>query len=144
LLYAAAWAARLGMVEEVREALAIARQYGSLDRFPVRAQLATLARAELDLHAGHAKLVEAQLQPAKSGSDLWEFHELRARTLLALGDSAGQAAELRWLVAHRGLALAQWTDQLLGQQARAFVLREAAIRPATYERGERSVTRSGG
>ncbi len=134
LLYAAGWAARLGMVEEVRDAIAFAEKYGALDRFPVRAQLAALARAELDLHAGHADRVAERFQSVKSGNDLWEFHEIRARALDVLGDTDGQLIELRWLVAHRGLALGQWTDQLLGQQARALAVHEAESGLATDRR----------
>ena len=130
-LYAASWAARLGLVKEAREALALAKQHGALDRFPVRARLAALVEAELDLSANHPDAAAQRLQSAASDNALWEIHEARARALRALGDGAGELAELRWLVGHRGLAYAQWIDQLLGQQARALALRDAEARLST-------------
>jgi len=129
LLYGAAWAARLGLEEDARKALAIGHQYGALDHFPVRAGLAVIAQAEVDLRGGHADRVLSLLQPGTAGSDLWEFHEVRARALRALGRSAEEEQELRWLATHRGLALAEWTDGLLGQQARAIVLQQQGLWP---------------
>jgi len=128
LLYGAGWAARLGLAKDARAALALAAQHGALDRFPVRAHLAMVAQGELDLRAGHADTVAILLQRASGSNNLWELHELRARALRALGDDAGEIEELRWLTAHRGLAHAQWTDQLLGQQARAIVLHQVESR----------------
>jgi tetratricopeptide (TPR) repeat protein len=133
LLYAAGWAARLGLVNEASEVLALARRHGSLDRFPVRARLAAIAQAEIDLRAGHADAVLARLQP-QAGNELWEVHELRARALRATGDTAGEIAELTWLASRRGRAYGQWTDQLLGQQARVLDLTEAKARLAEYSR----------
>src|SRR5213079_1560084 len=54
-LYAASWAARLGLTKEARQTLDLARQRGSIDRFPVRAQLASLVEAELALAGGKAR-----------------------------------------------------------------------------------------
>jgi putative peptide modification system cyclase len=133
LLYAADWAARLDLVKDARGALALAERLGTLDRFPVRARLAALTRSEVELHTGHADVVAARLQNAGNGNDLWEQHELRGRALRTLGDAGGELAELRWLTTHRGLAYAQWTDQLLGQQARVLALRDAELRLSTYE-----------
>src|SRR5205823_2217401 len=81
LLYGAAWAARLGLVDEARMALAIGRRYGGLGQFPVRAGLAAVVQAEIDLRTGHADKILLLLQPRTAGSDLWEFHEVRARAL---------------------------------------------------------------
>ncbi len=129
LLYVAGWAARLGSIDEASAALELAKRQGALDRFPVRASLAAIAQAEIDLRAGHADAVLARLHPS-DGDELWELHELRARALRATGDSAAERAELTWLTSHRGRAYAQWTDQLLGQQARAWALNEAKARLA--------------
>jgi hypothetical protein len=52
----------------------------------------------------------------------------------ALDDAAGEAVELRWLLAHRGLAHAQWTDEFLGQQARMIALLDASTRLARLPR----------
>jgi putative peptide modification system cyclase len=130
LLYAAGWAARLGLVGPARDALALAKEHGHLDRWPVRAQLGAIAQAEVDLAAGHADAVRNRLQSTNEGRELWETHELRARVMRALGDTSGEAVELRWLTGHPGLAYAQWTDQLLGAQARAIAIGEAAARLA--------------
>ena len=131
LLYAAAWGARLGLTSEAREALALARGSGALARFPVRAQLAALVEAELDLRADAGGVV-ARLQPSAKVAELWEFHELRARAFRALRDVPRETEELRWLAAHPGLAQTQWTDQWLGQQARQIALRDAVSRLAAY------------
>lgn len=128
LLYVAWWSARLGMYQPARQALALARQRDALAQFPVRAALAELVAAELELGAGRAERVAEQLRRASNGQELWELHEIRARALRMQNDVAGELAELRWLTGHRGLAYAQWIDQLLGQQARAIALRDADLR----------------
>ncbi len=130
LLYASAWAARLGLASQARQALALAHQFGSLDRFPVRAQLAALVEAELALAADPTGAV-ARLQPPDATPELWEFHELRSRAHQALGDVKSESEELRWLTAHPGLAQTQWTDQWLGQQARQLALLNARSRLAS-------------
>jgi putative peptide modification system cyclase len=135
LLYAAGWGARLGLADQAREALTLARQVGALTRFPVRAQLALLAEEELNLKTDAAG-VAARLQPSGKTSELWELHELRARAFRASGDVSREMDELRWLAAHPGLAQTQWTDQWLGQQARQVALRDAVSRLAAY--GKRS------
>jgi hypothetical protein len=56
----------------------------------------------------------------------------QGRAFRALGDRASEQAELKWLVAHRGLAYAQWTDGLLGQQARVLALRDAGTQLLNY------------
>jgi putative peptide modification system cyclase len=127
LLYATAWAARLGAVEESRSALHLAERLGALDQFPVRAQLFDIARGELDLQEGHANAVADRLASSKA-IDLWERHELRSRALAAAGDLDGEMVELRWITSHKGLAYGEWIDQLLGQQARAIALRNADLR----------------
>ena len=124
LLYVAGWAARVGSTDDAEGALELAKRQGALDRFPVRASLAAVVQAEIDLSAGHPEAVLARLQP-REGNELWEFHELRARALRALGQNTAASAERTWLTTHRGRAYAQWTDQLLGQQARAWALSEA-------------------
>ncbi|TMH01845.1 MAG: putative peptide modification system cyclase, partial [Betaproteobacteria bacterium] len=86
LLYTTGWAARLGLENNAREALTLADKQGALEQFPVRARLAALAQAELDLRGGQAEAVAARLRRATDGSELWELHELRARALRALGD----------------------------------------------------------
>ncbi len=129
LLYAAGWAARLGLVKEARGALAVAENRGGLDRYPVRRRLEAVAQAEVELQSGRPEMAIAQLHDA-GGNELWELHEVRARAFRALGDASGELVELRWLSAHRGLAQAQWTDQLLGQQARTVALVRAAERLA--------------
>jgi tetratricopeptide (TPR) repeat protein len=128
LLYAATWAARMGLATEAREALALVTTRGALDRFPVRAKLAALAQAELKMAAGRADSVAAEIQAMKDGNELWELHDVRARALRATGDVDGEMAELAWLTAHPGLAQGQWTDNWLGQQARALALRDAESR----------------
>jgi putative peptide modification system cyclase len=131
LLYAAAWAARLNLTKDAREALALATaRHGLPDRFPVRAKLATVAQAEVDLSEGHADMVATRLNASGNSEELWELHELRARAFRTTGDTAGELAELRWLTTHRGLAYAQWTDQFLGQQGRVVALHEADLRLA--------------
>jgi tetratricopeptide (TPR) repeat protein len=135
ILYAAAWAARLGLAKEATDALTVAANEGALDRFPVRRRLAAVVQAELDLRSGRPEVALARLQGA-GGNELWEWHEVRARAFRAQSDVPGEVAELRWLASHRGLAQAQWTDQLLGQQARTLALlrageRLAAIGPRT-------------
>ena len=128
LLYAASWAARLGLHNVAYEALSLGREHGALDRFPVRARLAALTEAELQLSAGRPEAAAARLRKTRDGNDLWELHELLVRIRRALGDADGELEELRWLTAHPGLAHAEWIDQLLGQQARALALREAELR----------------
>jgi putative peptide modification system cyclase len=125
LLYAASWAARLGLPREARQALTLARQRGELDRFPVRARLAELVEGEMELAAGRPRPAADRPGRTSKGVELWELHELRARALRALGDKGEERTELRWLTTHSGLAHAQWIDQLLGQQARAVALRDA-------------------
>jgi hypothetical protein len=132
LLYAAAWAARVGLADSARDALELGARLGYLDRFPHRARLAAVARDEIDLHAGRADAVLARGR-ASAGNDLWETHETGARAFRATGDTAGEVAELKWLVSHGGLAYGQWTDQLLGQQARALALADAKSRLATLK-----------
>jgi len=132
LLYAAAWAARLGLIKEARDALDAAAQFAQLDRWPVRASMATVAQAELDLADGRPR--DALARSASMTPDLWEAHEVRSRAMRALDDAAGEAVELRWLLAHRGLAHAQWTDEFLGQQARMIALLDASTRLARLPR----------
>lgn len=131
LLYAAGWAARLGLTRQVRDSLTLAREVGALTRFPVRAQLATLVEEELNVRTDPAG-VAARLRPSGKLPDLWELHELRARAFRALGDSPREMEELRWLAARPGLAQTQWTDQWLGQQARQIALGDAISRLAAY------------
>jgi tetratricopeptide (TPR) repeat protein len=133
MLYAASWAARLGLTDQARKGLTFAKQSGSLDRFPIRARLATLVEAELELKAGHAEAAIERLQGPVPEPGLWEAHELRVRAFRALGDRAPEQTELKWLVAHRGLAHAQWTDGLLGQQARVLALRDAELQLSNYD-----------
>jgi hypothetical protein len=133
LLYAAGWAARLGLSDQARKALALGRRLGAPARFPVRAQLAMLVEEELNLKSGDSG-VAARLEPPSKILELWELHELRARAFRSLGDASGEMSELRWLVAHPGLAQTQWTDQWLGQQARQIALRDAIARLAVYGR----------
>jgi putative peptide modification system cyclase len=133
LLYAAGWGARLGLSNQARDALTLARQVGALARFPVRAQLATLAEEELNLRTDAAG-VATRLQPSGKIPELWEFHDLRARAFRALADVPHEMDELRWLAAHPGLAQTQWTDQWLGQQARQIALGDAVSRLAAYGR----------
>ena len=128
LLYAAAWAARLGLDTDARQALALARERGALADYPVRIRLAVLAEAELQLHAGDARGVAARLLNDMNGTELWEAHELRARALRAMRDVEGEVTELQWLHSHRGLAHAEWIDQLLGQQARVLAAHDAEER----------------
>ena len=132
LLHAAAWAGRVGLADSAGDALDLATRLGNLDRFPARARLAKVARGELDLQAGRLDAIIARGRPV-SGDDLWETHEIAARTFRAAGDSAGELAELKWLVAHAGLAYGQWIDQLLGQQARALALAAARGRLAAVK-----------
>ena len=128
LLYAAAWAARLGLDTDARQALALARERGALADYPVRIRLAVLAEAELQSHAGDARGVAARLLNDMNGTELWEAHELRARALRAMRDVEGEVTELQWLHSHRGLAHAEWIDQLLGQQARVLAAHDAEER----------------
>lgn len=129
LLYSAAWAARLGLVSEAVDAIALVRRGGSLEQFPVRSRLAEVAQAEIDLRNGHAPAALARTASI-DGTELWESHDVRARAMRAKQDRAGEIDELRWLAAHPGRALAQWLDQLLGQQARMLVLGHAKRRIA--------------
>ena len=129
LLYSAAWAVRLGLVSEAVNALALAQRGGSLKQFPVRRRLLEVAQAEIDLRNGYAPSALARTASI-DGTELWEAHDVRARAMRAKGDRAGELDELRWLVAHPGRALAQWLDQLLGQQARMLALNEAKRRIA--------------
>jgi hypothetical protein len=130
LLYGAYWAARLRLDERARTALALAERRGSFDRFPVRAGLAELVRAQLALNAGHADEARLVLDGSPPAQVLWEAHELRADVAKALGDPAGEAAEHQWLVARPGLAHAQWIDQFVGQQLRSLTLHKLAARPS--------------
>jgi hypothetical protein len=128
LLYAASWAARLGLQSEARLALALAQERGALDRFPVRARLADLVKGELELINDHPPIGQAAEATIGDVADLWELHDLKARALRATGEKAEETKELRWLAAHGGLAYAQWIDQLLGQQARVLALLDAKRR----------------
>ncbi len=132
LLHAAAWAARVGLVDKARDALELGARLGNLDRFPDRARLASVAQDEMDLFEGRVDAVVAR-GTAGAGNELWETHEVGARARRAAGDAVGEAAELKWLVSHGGLAYGQWTDQLLGQQARALALADAKARMAALK-----------
>jgi putative peptide modification system cyclase len=133
LLYAGAWAARLGLQSQARESLVVARQYGNLERYPVRARLATLLESELQLASGGSQAA-LDLIRVDQVKDLWEVHELRGRIWRALNDQPGELVEMRWMTSHPGLAHAQWIDQFLGQQARALAIRDATTRLAEFER----------
>ena len=124
LLYGAGWAARLGLVREAADALALSRRMTALEHFPVRQRLAEVAQAEIELHGGNPSAALDRTANV-DGTALWEVHDVRARALRLRGDLPGERNELRWLAAHPGRALTQWLDQLLGQQARVLALNEA-------------------
>jgi len=128
LLYGAYWAARLRLDDKASEALAVAQRRGALDRFPVRAGLAELARAQLILNSGRPEDARRNLEDAPNARALWEAHELRAQIASSSADRYTEVAELQWLVDHRGLAHAEWIDQLVGQQLRGLTLRKAEMR----------------
>jgi putative peptide modification system cyclase len=134
LLYAAGWAARVGLTIPARDALAWVRAHGNLEHWPVRARLAEIAEAELDLSSGHPDAVITRFASKNTGSELWESHELLVRALHSVGKTNAETGEIRWLAAHPGLAYAQWTDQLLGEQARALALADAQLRSAAAGR----------
>jgi putative peptide modification system cyclase len=134
LLYGAYWAARLGLNDQATDAVALAQRRGALDRFPVRAGLAALVRAQVALNAGYPDAARLALERVPHARALWEAHELRADIAKALSDRPGEAAELQWLVAHRGLAHAQWIDQFVGQQLRSLALRKAMVRLSEQQR----------
>jgi len=134
LLYAAYWAARLGLNDRAIDAVALAQGRGAFDRFPVRAGLAELVRAQLALNAGHPLEARRALDGLPRASSLWEAHELRAECAKALGDRPGEVVQLQWLLAHRGLAHAQWIDQFVGQQLRSLALRKAEQRLSQQQR----------
>src|SRR5207253_4756965 len=79
LLYGAAWAARLGLVEDARKALAIAGRYGALERFPVRAGLAAVAQAAVELGICHGDKVRPLLQAGAALCAMRECHNDRER-----------------------------------------------------------------
>jgi tetratricopeptide (TPR) repeat protein len=128
LLFGAYWAARLGLDKRAGDAIALARRRGTFERFPVRAGLAELVRAQLALNAGHVHEARLALDGSSPASSLWEAHELRADIAKALGDQGGETSELQWLVARRGLAHAEWIDQFVGQQLRSLSLYKIGAR----------------
>ena len=114
-----AWAsARHGLEQPARAALAAARHPEATRGYPVRQQLALAASLELDPPGtASADTRLTQLEGFLDGHELWETRSTLARVVRST-DAKAAAAHVDWLRAHRGLAHAEWLDQLLGQAER--------------------------
>jgi putative peptide modification system cyclase len=133
LLYWGLWAARLGLNEAAALALTrvdAAQRMG----YPVREELAMLIEAEMALAAGDAPRAVSMLRTRVTGFELWELHQTLAQAYAASGERERHEAELTWLVEHRGRALGQWIDQLLGQGNRILDWNRAAVTLAQAHR----------
>jgi putative peptide modification system cyclase len=126
LLYWGLWAARMDLADVAKAALSRV-DAGLRAGYPVREELAALIEAEGMLLTGDAERALVLLRPRVNGFELWELHQTLAQAYQALGNHERHEAELSWLVEHRGRALGQWIDQLLGQGNRILDWNRAAL-----------------
>ncbi len=109
-------AARNGWTPEAQHAFeAVEPLVRSTDIDLWEAHLETLA-AELALTRGDAPGAVERARRALQLVDLFQAHETLARAHRAAGDLQAARAEARWLVEHRGHALAEWLDEFYGRQ----------------------------